>query len=249
MRGRNPNPMQQQQNDHNRIIVALDYPDPAQALALAERLEPSLCRLKVGKELFTAGGPDVVRQLNAKGFEVFLDLKFHDIPNTVAKACRAAASTGAWMLNIHALGGRRMMEAAREAVDSCARRPLLIAVTILTSMDEEDIRETGLQGSVSDNVARLAGLARDAGMDGVVCSAAEAAMLKARFGRAFCLVTPGIRPAGGQTQDQKRVMTPAKALRNGSDFLVIGRAITAAQNPTAALNSVQAEIDEALATA
>ncbi|HHJ19402.1 MAG TPA: orotidine-5'-phosphate decarboxylase [Gammaproteobacteria bacterium] len=241
--------MPHQPQPPNRIIVALDYPDPAQALALADKLEPTLCRLKVGKELFTTGGPEVVRQLRSMGFDIFLDLKFHDIPNTVAKACSAAAGLGVWMLNIHALGGRRMMEAAREALENCVHRPLLIAVTILTSMDEADIRETGLQGSVPDNVMRLADLARAAGIDGVVCSANEASLLKARFGQDFQLITPGIRPAGSASQDQKRITTPAQALANGSDFLVIGRAITGAENPTAALNSIQAEICGALAGA
>ena len=241
--------MPQQALPPNRIIVALDCPDPAQALALAGKLEPSQCRVKVGKELFTSGGPEVVRQLRARGFDIFLDLKFHDIPNTVAKACQAAARLGVWMLNIHALGGRRMMEAAREALEGCAHKPLLIAVTILTSMDEADIQETGLRGSVPDNVLRLAGLARAAGIDGVVCSANEAALLKARFGQDFRLITPGIRPAGSASQDQKRIVTPAQALACGSDFLVIGRAITGAENPTAALNSIQAEIRGALADA
>ncbi len=235
--------------DYNRIIVALDYPDAKSALKLVDHLNPESCRVKVGKELFTSSGPDLIRLLTNKGFDVFLDLKFHDIPNTVAKACQAAAELGVWMVNVHAMGGQRMLEAARKAVDNCTHRPLLIAVTILTSMDEQDIQEIGLKGSVSENVARLAAIANKAGLDGVVCSANEATMLKSTFGPNFHLVTPGIRPEGGQSQDQKRVMTPSEAIRNGSDFLVIGRAITNAERPASALNNIQTEIDKALTAA
>jgi orotidine-5'-phosphate decarboxylase len=230
-----------------RVIVALDYPQAGPALELAARLDASACRLKVGKELFTAAGPDLVRALVGKGFGVFLDLKFHDIPNTVAAACRAASELGVWMLNVHASGGRKMMEAAREAVDKSASRPLLIGVTVLTSMDETGLRETGVASSPHDQVLHLAGLAQQSGLDGVVCSAQEAADLRARFGAGFALVTPGIRPAGADAGDQSRIMTPANAVRAGSDYLVIGRPITQAPDPLAALQQINQEIEKVLA--
>lgn len=229
-------------NPGPRIVIALDYAEPQSALALVERLEPSRCRLKVGKELFTRGGPQLVEVLRRKGFEIFLDLKFHDIPNTVAGACAAAADLGVWMVNVHALGGRRMMMAAREAVEKAAQRPLLIAVTILTSMDEPDLLEVGLVGTPADNVARLAALAQQSGMDGVVCSPREVSMLRSRAGAAFCLVTPGIRPAWSATGDQTRITTPAEAIRLGSDYLVIGRPITAADEPMKALQTIEEEL-------
>lgn len=226
-----------------RVIIALDYPDPGQALELATGLEPARCRLKVGKELFTRGGPSLVTQLGGMGFDVFLDLKFHDIPNTVARACSAAADLGVWMLNVHTLGGRKMMEAAREAVDRQGLPLLLIGVTILTSMDTDDLAEVGLGGSPLDNVRRLAALAQSSGMDGVVCSAREAAALRAAHGGEFRLVTPGIRPASSAQADQKRVMTPAEAIRAGASYLVIGRPITAADNPLQALLTIESEIE------
>lgn len=226
-----------------RIIVALDFPAVEPALALTARLDPALCKLKVGKELFTLAGPDLVRQLVARGFDVFLDLKFHDIPHTVAQACKAAASLGVWMLNVHALGGRPMLEAAREALATVgAERPRLIAVTILTSMGQADLAEIGLAGTPEDNVLRLAALAQTAGLDGVVCSSREVAALRQARGPDFTLVTPGIRPAGSAAGDQKRIMTPAAALRSGSDYLVIGRPVTRADDPLAALQAIQAEI-------
>lgn len=225
-----------------KVIVALDFADAASALALVERLDPGLCRLKVGKELFTAAGPDLVRVLVARGFEVFLDLKFHDIPHTVAAACRAAAGLGVWMLNVHASGGRRMMTAAREALLDISQRPLLIAVTVLTSMSAEDLGEVGITADPADQVLRLARLAQDCKLDGVVCSAQEAALLRAKLGADFRLVTPGIRPAGAETGDQRRVMTPAEALRAGATDLVIGRPITAAADPLVALRQIQSEI-------
>jgi orotidine-5'-phosphate decarboxylase len=225
-----------------RIIVALDYADAASALALAGRLDPTLCRLKVGKELFTVAGPDLVRTLVARGFDVFLDLKFHDIPNTVAAACRAAAGLGVWMMNVHASGGRRMMIAAQEALADLAQRPLLIAVTVLTSMSAEDLNEVGIADAPADQVLRLARLSKQCKLDGVVCSAQEASMLRADLGADFRLVTPGIRPAGSDAGDQRRVMTPAEALRAGSTDLVIGRPITAAPDPLAALKQIQSEI-------
>jgi orotidine-5'-phosphate decarboxylase len=225
------------------IIVALDYPDTKQAIELVRLLDPSRCRLKVGKELFTRGGPQLVEQLQKSEFEIFLDLKFHDIPNTVAAACKAAADLGVWMLNVHAMGGRRMLNAAREAIDSCPHRPKLIAVTVLTSMTEDEVHEIGLTGSTGENVSHLAGLAKDCGMDGVVCSAKEASTLKQENGDDFLLVSPGIRPQWAAVGDQTRIMTPRDALAAGSDYLVIGRPITAAENPLQALERVVTELD------
>lgn len=228
-----------------KIIVALDFPDAASALALVGRLDPALCRLKVGKELFTAAGPELVRALVARGFEVFLDLKFHDIPNTVAAACRAAAGLGVWMMNVHASGGRRMLTAAREALADLPHPPLLIAVTVLTSMSAEDLHEVGLAEAPADQVLRLARLTQDCLLDGVVCSAQEATLLRASLGTDFRLVTPGIRPAGADSGDQRRVMTPVEALRAGATDLVIGRPITGAVDPLAALKAIQTEIQNA----
>ena len=225
-----------------RIIVALDFPSQAQALDCARRLTPELCRVKVGKELFTAAGPAVVEALMALGFEVFLDLKFHDIPATVAKACRAAASLGVWMVNVHALGGPRMLAAAREALEQGHQRPLLIAVTILTSASALDLRAVGLAGEAEEHVLRLACLAREQGLDGVVCSAREAPLLREHCGEAFCLVTPGIRPRGNASDDQVRIVTPVQALRQGADYLVIGRPITQAAEPRTRLEAIQREI-------
>jgi orotidine-5'-phosphate decarboxylase len=224
------------------ILVALDYPDSASALALASQLSPELCRVKVGKELFTRSGPALVESLQNKGFDVFLDLKYHDIPNTVAAAVRAAAQLGVWMVNVHAGGGRRMMEAAVQALQPVANKPLLIAVTVLTSMTEEDLREMGVEDSVQQRVTRLAEMAQVCGMDGVVCSAREAATLRSERGDGFCLVTPGIRLAGDAAADQRRVVTPADAMAAGSDYLVIGRSITAAKDPLAALERVCSEL-------
>mgnify|MGYP001057990307 CR=1 FL=1 len=227
---------------NTKIIVALDFPDAAAALALADRLDPASCRVKVGKELFTVAGPELVRALVAHGFEVFLDLKFHDIPNTVAAACRAAAGLGVWMVNVHASGGARMMSAARETLAGLERPPLLIAVTVLTSMAAEDLAEVGIDTAPADQVLRLARLAHACHLDGVVCSAQEAATLSAEFGPDFRLVTPGIRPAGADVGDQRRVMTPSLALANGATDLVIGRPITGAPDPAAALAAIQNEI-------
>jgi orotidine-5'-phosphate decarboxylase len=228
-----------------KIIVALDYADAASAMTLVSRLDPARCRLKVGKELFTAAGPDLVRTLVAREFDVFLDLKFHDIPNTVAAACRAAAELGVWMVNVHASGGRRMMAAAREALAERERRPLLIAVTVLTSMSANDLHEVGVTQSPAEQVLRLAQLARACGLDGVVCSAQEAPMLRRELGADFRLVTPGIRPAGADVGDQRRVVTPAEALRNGATDLVIGRPITGAADPLAALEAIRHDIERA----
>lgn len=232
------------------VIVALDYANAADALAMVERLTPGLCRLKVGKELFTRSGPELVRRLSGRGFEVFLDLKFHDIPNTVAQACRAAADLGVWMVNVHAQGGRKMMTAAQAALAEYGeRRPLLIAVTVLTSLGAEDLAEVGLTGTPADNVLRLAGLTRDCGLDGVVCSPQEAAELKQSLGGEFRLITPGVRPAGAAQDDQRRVMTPGQAVAAGAHYLVVGRPITQAADPIAVLRAIQTEIDQARAGA
>jgi orotidine-5'-phosphate decarboxylase len=236
-----------QNTNDPRVIVALDYPSADAALALVERLDPARCRVKVGKELFTRAGPELVRRLVDGGFDVFLDLKYHDIPNTVAGACAAAADLGVWMVNVHALGGRAMMEAAREALEAGGRRPLLIAVTVLTSHSEADLAEIGLAGSPMANVQRLAALAQGSGLDGVVCSPREVATLRAAHGEGFRLVTPGIRPSGVALGDQKRVMTPGDAIRSGSDYQVIGRPITGADDPMGVLLAVEAEIDAVLA--
>ena len=229
-------------SNNSPIIVALDFPSTQQAIALVERLEPERCRLKVGKELFTRGGPALVEQLVAKGYDVFLDLKFHDIPNTVAAACSAAAELGVWMVNVHAQGGRRMMEAANEALQQASHQPLLIAVTILTSMGEEDIHEVGLAGSPADNVKRLATLAQSAGLNGVVCSPKEVAMLRETISSDFQLVTPGIRPSWAAKGDQTRITTPADAMTLGSNYLVIGRPITGADEPLEALSKIEDEL-------
>jgi orotidine-5'-phosphate decarboxylase len=225
-----------------RIIVALDYADAAPAIALADRLDPGRCRLKIGKQLFVGEGPDVVRRLQDQGFDVFLDLKFHDIPNTVAGACRAAADLGVWMVNVHASGGRDMMAAAREAVDAAETPPLLIAVTLLTSLDVADLRDTGVEGQPEEQVARLARLAHACRLDGVVCSPMELATLAGVVPNGFLRVTPGVRPAGGDQGDQKRIATPSRAIADGAHYLVIGRPVTQANDPAAALTAIDAQI-------
>jgi len=235
--------MTQHNKNHSRIIVALDFPREADALNLVERLDPTRCRLKIGKEMFTRSGPQLVETLVSRGFDIFLDLKFHDIPNTVAGACRSAAELGVWMINVHTLGGRKMMEAAREAVEKSASKPLLIGVTILTSMGEDDIAEVGLAGTPAENVRRLATLAQDSGLDGVVCSPKEVTMLRENIGQEFSLVTPGIRPAWAEKGDQTRITTPADAVKLGSDYLVIGRPITAADDPLKALALIEDELN------
>ena len=225
----------------SRIIVALDFPDQDSALSLVDRLDPELCRLKIGKELFTRCGPDLVTTIVNKGYDVFLDLKYHDIPNTVANACRAAADLGVWMLNVHALGGPVMLSAAREAL-SADDAPLLIAVTILTSSNEEDLRAVGIAQSPADMVERLASLAAEQGLDGVVCSAQEAAALRSSLGEGFVLVTPGIRLPTDDVGDQRRIVSPQDAIRQGSDYLVIGRPITQAEDPVQKLLTLNSEI-------
>ena len=222
-----------------KVIVALDYANEVDALAFVERVSPELCRLKVGKEMFTLFGPAFVRTLVSKGFDVFLDLKFHDIPNTVAKAVAASAELGVWMVNVHASGGLRMMTAAKEALQPYGERaPHLIAVTVLTSMEQDELARVGVSGPLQDHVLRLAALTQEAGLDGVVCSAQEASLLKSRLGQDFKLITPGIRPAGAELGDQRRVLTPVEACAQGSDYLVIGRPITQASDPAATLKSI-----------
>jgi len=224
------------------IIVALDFPSREAALDLAARLDPAQCRVKVGKELFTRCGPGIVETLQAQGFEVFLDLKFHDIPNTTAMAVKAAAELGVWMVNVHCSGGLRMMRACRETLDDITgRRPLLIGVTVLTSMEREDLAGIGLDVEPQQQVLRLAALAEQAGLDGLVCSAQEAPALKAAQPR-LQLVTPGIRPAGSAQDDQRRILTPRQALEAGSDYLVIGRPISQAADPARALAALVAEL-------
>jgi len=236
-------PMQTDLIKGSRVIVALDNFDQQYLLSIVDQLSPAECRLKIGKEMFCRQGPALVCDLVDRGFDVFLDLKFHDIPNTVAQAVKAAASLGVWMVNVHASGGRRMMTAAAEALQHVeGRRPLLTAVTVLTSMDATDLAETGIAETPQQHVMRLAQLAFDCGMDGVVCSAQEATSLKSHLGKDFVLVTPGVRPEGSAAGDQRRTATPAQAIAMGSDFLVIGRPITQALNPPAVLAAINAEI-------
>lgn len=224
------------------IIVALDFPDASSAMNMADQLDPALCRVKVGKELFTSSGPAVVEALQHKGFEVFLDLKFHDIPNTTASAVQAAAELGVWMVNVHAGGGRRMMEACRDILQRRSTRPRLTAVTVLTSLEQEDLQEVGVDIEPMVQVQRLARLTRDCGLDGVVCSAREAKALRSALGDEFLLVTPGIRPADSSADDQKRIVTPSQALENGSSYLVVGRPITKAEKPEQALEAILATL-------
>lgn len=224
----------------SKIIVALDYAEAEQAKKLVDRLDPALCKLKIGKELFTAAGPALVEHFVNKQYDVFLDLKFHDIPNTVSKACQAAANLGVWMLNVHASGGLPMMQAAREGIDKANRptAPLLIAVTVLTSMDEPTLHTLGISRDLKAQVLALATLTKQAGLHGVVCSAQEASMLKNALGGDFCLVTPGIRPHDAQSDDQTRIVTPADAMAFGAHYLVIGRPVTQAPDPVVALNTI-----------
>ena len=238
------------QNKESKIIVALDYADASSAFKLVNQLDPALCKLKVGKELFTAAGPQLVEKLVSQNFDIFLDLKFHDIPNTVAKACEAASNLGVWMLNVHASGGSDMMQAALEGVSKSIHSPYLIAVTVLTSMNQHNLSEIGIENTVENQVLRLAKLTHTSGLHGVVCSAQEAQMLRSQLGETFCLVTPGIRPVLNKDQvnlnqvnqdDQSRVVTPADALNNGASYLVIGRPITQADNPLKALEAIAAE--------
>lgn len=225
------------------IIVALDFSTAEDALAFVQQLSPELCRVKVGKELFTRAGPEFVKQLVALGFDVFLDLKFHDIPNTVAQAVKAGAELGVWMLNVHASGGKKMLLAAREAlIEYGDQAPLLTAVTVLTSMGEEELADIGVARPLETQVLELARLAQDAGLDGVVCSAREAVLLRKELGSKFLLVTPGIRPEGSANQDQTRVMTPAQAMVAGVNYLVMGRPIRNSQDPSATLSAINQQL-------
>lgn len=226
-----------------KVLIALDYDDQETALAFVKQLSPDTCRLKVGKEMFTYFGPEFVKELIELGFDVFLDLKFHDIPNTVAKAVTAAAKMGVWMVNVHASGGFEMMTKAKVALEPFGdKAPILIAVTVLTSMDESELKRLGINKSPQEQVIYLAKLAKEAGLDGVVCSAQEANVLKAELGEHFKLVTPGIRPEGSEAGDQKRIMTPKQAIEAGSDYLVVGRPITKAANPVKVLQDVNESI-------
>ncbi|HEV2977706.1 MAG TPA: orotidine-5'-phosphate decarboxylase [Casimicrobiaceae bacterium] len=233
-----------------KVIVALDFAEAAQALALVARLNPKACAVKVGNEMFVSAGPELVQQLIARGFRVFLDLKFYDIPNTVAQACAAATRLGVWMINVHAAGGRAMLKAARDAVERSAAerggpRPMLLAVTLLTSLGAEEVAEIGYAQAPEGVVLRLARLAADCGLDGVVCSAVEAPALRRTLGAGFKLVTPGIRPAGTAAADQVRLITPEAAIANGADYLVIGRPITRAADPEAELARINASLEVA----
>jgi len=227
----------------SKIIVALDYEKESDALALVDQIDPSLCRLKVGKEMFTTLGINFVKQLHQRNFDVFLDLKYHDIPNTVARAVRSAADLGVWMVDLHASGGLRMMEEAKRILEPYGKdAPLLIAVTVLTSMEDLDLLQIGINASPMEQVLRLAHLTQRAGLDGVVCSPQEVEIVRNACGEDFKLVTPGIRPIGDDFGDQRRVMTPTAAIRAGSDYLVIGRPITKADNPVEVLRSINASI-------
>lgn len=224
----------------SRLIIALDFDRPADALSLVDQFEPEQCALKIGSELFTRCGPEMVRQIIDRGFRVFLDLKFHDIPNTVAQACKSVADLGVWMLTVHAGGGLAMMRAAREAVESYGNtRPKIVAVTVLTSMAESDLSEIGVPGTIVQHVVRLARLAQEAGLDGVVSSAQEVAHLRVLCGQEFLLITPGIRLPLDATHDQARVISPQDALQAGSDYLVMGRSITRAPHPRAVVDALK----------
>ncbi|NAW68189.1 orotidine-5'-phosphate decarboxylase [Vibrio sp. V27_P1S3P104] len=226
-----------------KVIVALDYEHKTDALTFVDKIDPTSCRLKIGKEMFTRFGPHFVTELHDRGFAVFLDLKFHDIPNTCAKAVRAAADLGVWMVNVHASGGERMMTAAREILEPYGcDRPLLIGVTVLTSMEQSDLQGIGINSEPEQQVMRLARLTKNSGLDGVVCSAQEASKLKRELGQAFKLVTPGIRPIGADIGDQRRIMTPEQAINSGADYLVIGRPITKASNPAQVLAEIHASL-------
>lgn len=230
-----------------RVIVALDFPNPIAALALADKLDPAACALKVGKEMFVVAGPEPVRWMVERGFNVFLDLKFHDIPNTVAQACAAATRLGVWMMNVHVAGGRAMLTAARESVNAAAAErgatvPLLIGVTVLTSLADSDLREQGLTDGAAAQAVKLARMASACALDGVVCSAQEAIAMRAALGASFKLVTPGIRPRDSARNDQERIVTPEDAVAGGADFLVVGRPITRAADPVAALAAINTAI-------
>ena len=231
---------------NSRVIVALDFSDANTALALADKLDPKQCRLKIGKELFTYAGPQLVKTLVDQNFDIFLDLKFHDIPNTVAKAIAASADMGVWMANVHASGGHRMMSASKQMLEQIGSPMLLIAVTVLTSMDNQDLNEIGIQRDTHNQVLELAKIAHGSGLDGVVCSALEAQSLKQALGADFKLVTPGIRLPDNAADDQKRVVTPVQAEELGSDYLVVGRPITQAKDPLSVLQSINQSLEGTL---
>lgn len=225
------------------VVVALDYANRDSALAFVDRIDPRDCRLKVGKEMFTLFGPQFVRELQQRGFDIFLDLKFHDIPNTTAHAVKAAADLGVWMVNVHASGGTRMMTAAKEALlPFGADAPLLIAVTVLTSMEASDLQDIGITATPAEHAERLARLTQQCGLDGIVCSAQEAVRFKSELGQAFKLVTPGIRPQGSDAGDQRRIMTPEQALQAGVDYMVIGRPVTQSADPAQTLKAINASL-------
>ncbi|MDN5332464.1 MAG: orotidine-5-phosphate decarboxylase [Tepidanaerobacteraceae bacterium] len=226
-----------------RVIIALDTPDEKRALELVRLLKNRVGIFKVGLELFTGAGPSIVRRINEEGCRVFLDLKFHDIPNTVYGAVKQAARLGAFMLDVHASGGRKMMEWAKKAADEVfegdsEKRPKILAVTVLTSLDGEDLKEMNVEKSPREQVLSLAKMAKEAGLDGVVASPEEVREIKEVLGRDFLVVTPGVRPAFAAALDQKRVMTPLDAIKAGADYIVIGRPVTAAEDPPAALEKI-----------
>ena len=229
-------------NSNSKIILALDFKTETAVFNLVDQLQADQCRLKVGKELFTRCGPDIVRKLVKQGFDVFLDLKYHDIPNTVAQACLAASDLGVWMLNVHAMGGQRMLASARDALSNVNNSPLLIAVTVLTSMDDQDLQQLGISETASETAIKLAALAKREGLDGVVCSAMEAQSMREQLGSDFYLVTPGIRTADDAKDDQRRIMTPEAAIKAGSNYLVMGRAITKAKDPMQKLSTINQAI-------
>ncbi len=226
----------------SKLIIALDFSTKQQALDFVKQLSPANCKLKVGFELYVAAGPDLVRQLVDLGYDVFLDLKFHDIPNTVASACRSAASLGVWMMNVHASGGDIMMQAAKQALVDAASSSKLIAVTVLTSMDAQQLKRINVSSSPQEQVKQLAQLTQKSGLDGVVCSAREAQYLREQLGEDFLMVTPGIRPEGADAGDQKRLMTPAEACRAGVSYIVVGRPITQAKNPLAVIEQINKDM-------
>lgn len=226
----------------SQLIIALDFPTSYQALEFVKPLSPKQCKLKVGLELFVSAGPDFIKQLTDQGFDIFLDLKFHDIPNTAGSACSAAAKLGVWMMNVHASGGTTMMKTAKAAIDDQNSSTKLIAVTVLTSMNNQELASMNIKQSASEQVSALASLTKGAGLDGIVCSAQEAEMLRKDYGKEFLLVTPGIRPAGSATNDQSRIMTPGKAIQAGSSYIVVGRPITQSDNPIGVIEHINQEI-------
>ena len=224
----------------NKIIIPLDL-DYANAIKLAKELDPKICRLKIGSQLFTSSGPKIVKEFSNLGFDIFLDLKFHDIPNTVYEAVKSSADLGVWMVNVHASGGREMLDAAKKALDGYKNPPLLIGVTLLTSLSEESLIDIGLT-SLPEQVLRLSGLVKEMGLNGVVCAPSDITSIKNKFGKEFLTVTPGIRPSKSNLNDQRRVATPSEAIESGSDFIVIGRPITESKNPCSALERIHKEI-------